>query len=103
MVLVEPGGFKTGIWDDVERDITRREEAGTRHADAYRRSTQMQRFIEPIMGSPDGCARVINTALTVSRPRPRYLVGLDAQALLLSQRLAPTFVKDRVVRFGLGL
>ena len=55
------------------------------------------------MGSPGACAKVIAGALTTSWPRSRYLVGIDAQAMLLAQRLTPSFVKDRVVRFGLGL
>ena len=33
----------------------------------------------------------------------RYLVGRDAQAMLLADSLTPTFVKDRVIRFGLGI
>lgn len=103
VVLIEPGGFKTGIWDEFERDIERRELDGTRHGAAYRRSLQAQRLMEPIMGSPDGCAKVVATALTSSHPRSRYLVGIDAQAMLLAQRLTPSFVKDRVVRLGLGL
>lgn len=103
VVIVEPGGFKTGIWEEFERDIGRREADGTRHGSAYRRSLQAQRLMEPIMGSPAGCAKVIATALTTSIPRNRYLIGIDAQAMLLAQRLTPTFVKDRVVRFGLGL
>jgi NAD(P)-dependent dehydrogenase (short-subunit alcohol dehydrogenase family) len=103
VVLVEPGGFKTGIWDEFERDIDRREVDGTRHGPAYRRSLQSQRLLEPIMGSPPGCAKVIGGALTSPMPRSRYLVGIDAQAILLAQRLTPTLVKDRVVRFALGL
>ncbi len=103
VVLVEPGGFKTGIWEEFEADVARRTDDGTRHGDAYRRSLQAQRLIEPIMGSPSGCARVVATALTTTFPRHRYLVGLDAQALLFAQRFTPTFVKDRVVRLGLGL
>ncbi|MCU1370460.1 MAG: putative oxidoreductase [Ilumatobacteraceae bacterium] len=103
VVLVEPGGFKTGIWEEFERDIDRRDAEGTRHGSAYRRSLQGQRLLEPIMGSPAGCAKVIGGALTSSMPRARYLVGIDAQAILLAQRLTPTLVKDRVVRFALGL
>jgi NAD(P)-dependent dehydrogenase (short-subunit alcohol dehydrogenase family) len=103
VVLVEPGGFKTGIWKEFERDIDRRELAGTRHGPAYRRSLQAQRLLEPIMGSPEGCAKVIAGALATSTPRSRYLVGIDAQVMLLAQRLTPSFVKDRFVRFGLGL
>jgi NAD(P)-dependent dehydrogenase (short-subunit alcohol dehydrogenase family) len=103
VVLVEPGGFKTGIWEEFERDIVKREEAGSRHAAAYRRSLQAQRLMEPVMGSPEGCAKVVATALTSPLPRNRYLVGLDAQALLFAQRFTPTFVKDRVIRLGLGI
>ncbi|CAN5493596.1 oxidoreductase [soil metagenome] len=103
VVLVEPGGFKTGIWEEFEKDIATREADGTRHGDSYRRSLQLQRLMEPIMGSPDGCAKVVATALTASIPRNRYLVGIDAQALLLAQRFTPSFLKDRVIRLGLGL
>jgi NAD(P)-dependent dehydrogenase (short-subunit alcohol dehydrogenase family) len=103
VVLIEPGGFRTGIWEEFERDVARRGEAGTRYGDAYRRSLQAQRLAEPIMGSPEGCARVIAGALSSSMPRNRYLVGLDAQALVMANRLTPTFVKDRFIRFGLGI
>jgi NAD(P)-dependent dehydrogenase (short-subunit alcohol dehydrogenase family) len=103
VVLVEPGGFKTGIWDEFERDIDRRESAGTRHGGSYRRSLEAQRLMTPLMGSADGCAKVIAEALTASSPRRRYLVGMDAQALALAQRVTPSFVRDRVIRLGLGL
>lgn len=103
VVLVEPGGFKTGIWDEFERDVAKREAAGSRYGAAYRRSLQGQRLLEPIMGNPQQCAKVIATALTTRFPRARYLVGLDAQALNLADSLTPTFVKDRIMRLGLGI
>jgi NAD(P)-dependent dehydrogenase (short-subunit alcohol dehydrogenase family) len=103
VVLVEPGGFKTGIWDEFERDIDKREAAGSRYVDAYRRSLSGQKLMEPIMGNPEACAKVIATAMTTRFPRSRYLVGLDAQAMSLVDSLTPTFVKDRVIRFGLGI
>ncbi len=34
VVLVEPGGFKTGIWEEFERDIAKREAEGSRHVPA---------------------------------------------------------------------
>lgn len=103
VVLVEPGGFKTGIWEDFERDITKREAAGSRYVDAYRRSLRGQKMLEALMGDPGACARVVVGALTSRAPRSRYLVGLDAQAMLLTQNLTPTAVKDRLIRLGLGL
>ena len=103
VVLVEPGGFKTGIWDDMERDIATREAAGSRFTAAYRRSMTGQRLIEPLMGQPSQCAKVVGTALTTRIPRPRYMVGLDARALLLADTFTPTPIKDIVMRLGLGL
>ena len=57
VILVEPGGFKTGIWAEVERDIDKRKAAGSRYVAAYRRSLQGQRLIAPIMGDPEGARR----------------------------------------------
>jgi NAD(P)-dependent dehydrogenase (short-subunit alcohol dehydrogenase family) len=103
VVLVEPGGFKTGIWDEFESDIARREEAGSRFGPAYRRSLSGQRRLEPLMGQPAAVAKTIAGVLRARSPRARYLVGLDAVAMNLAETFTPTTVKDRVVRFVLGL
>lgn len=103
VVLVEPGGFRTGIWEEFERDIERREQAGSRFGPAYRRSLQAQKLAEPLMGAPAACAKVIAGALTARLPRARYLVGVDAMAANLADSLTPTFVKDRFYRLTLGI
>ena len=102
VILVEPGGFKTGIWAEVERDIDKRKAAGSRYVAAYRRSLQGQRLIAPIMGDPEGCEGDRARRRLGCRAL-RHLVGRDAQAMLLADSLTPTFVKDRVIRFGLGI
>src|SRR5204862_565159 len=38
VVLIEPGGFKTGIWEDLERDINKR--GDSRFRNAYQRTQQ---------------------------------------------------------------
>jgi NAD(P)-dependent dehydrogenase (short-subunit alcohol dehydrogenase family) len=101
VVLVEPGGFKTNIWEDLDRDIE--SHAGSDFAGAYERTRQVTRLSAPIMGEPEQCAKVIGHALSTSRPRARYLVGIDAQALALTERLVPTAIKDRVLRVVMGL
>lgn len=101
VVLVEPGGFRTAIWEDLERDVDTH--AHSRFAGAYRRTQQVTRLSEPIMGDPQQCAKVIVGAIRSSRPRSRYLVGLDAQALVLADSWTPTAIKDRVLRLTLGL
>jgi NAD(P)-dependent dehydrogenase (short-subunit alcohol dehydrogenase family) len=101
VVLVEPGGFRTGIWEDLERDIAKR--GGSRYGNAYRRTQQAMKLSSPIMGEPETCAKVIASAVAARRPRARYLVGIDAQALSAFQRFTPTAVKDRITRLTLGL
>lgn len=101
VVLVEPGGFATGIWDEMTRDVQRR--TGSRYDLAYRRSLELQRAAGPWMGDPARVARVIAGALDGRAPRARYLVGADAHALALSERLPLTAVKDRVSRLALRL
>ena len=103
VILVEPGGFKTNIWDDMERDIAHREADGSRFTDAYRRSMSGQRMLERVMGEPAECAKVIATALTTRLPRTRYLVGLDARAMFVADQLTPTPIKDFMLRLGLGI
>ena len=101
VVLVEPGGFRTNIWDDLQRDVDKR--GGSRFGPAYRRSLQLTRLTAPVMGDPSGAARVVAAAVASRSPRARYLVGPDAQAIALWSRITPTPVKDRLSRFGLGL
>lgn len=101
VVLVEPGGFKTGIWEEAERDAKKR--AGSQFDSAYQRSLRMMKMGEPIMGEPAQVAKVIAGAIDSRMPRSRYLVGLDAQALNLVQTFTPTPISDRLTRLFLGL
>lgn len=101
VVLVEPGGFRTGIWDEIEHDID--EKAGSAYETAYRRTLQLTKLAEPFMGHPRRVAKVIAGALTSPIPRSRYLVGYDAQAFAVVDSWVPTFLKDRVTRAVLGL
>ncbi len=101
VALVEPGGFRTSIWEDMERDIEQR--GDSRFGPAYRRSQQGLKLSSPLMGEPRRCARVIATAVSTRHPRPRYLVGMDARALVAASRFTPTALKDRVTRIALGL
>jgi hypothetical protein len=103
VVLVEPGGFKTGIWEDAERDVAARERAGTEYGAAYRRMLQAVRLGTPVMGNPSSVAKVIAGAVDARSPRARYLVGLDAQVLNLVDTVTPTTIKDRVTRVIMGI
>ena len=57
----------------------------------------------PDLGDPSQVAKVIAGVLSSRAPRARYLVGIDANLLALTDRFTPTMVKDRVTRLGLGI
>jgi NAD(P)-dependent dehydrogenase (short-subunit alcohol dehydrogenase family) len=101
VVLVEPGGFRTGIWDELERDVAAR--SSSPYAAAYRRTLQLTKLGQAFMGHPRRVAKVVADVMTARVPRSRYLVGYDAQALAIVDSWTPTFVKDRVTRAVLGL
>jgi NAD(P)-dependent dehydrogenase (short-subunit alcohol dehydrogenase family) len=101
VILVEPGGFRTGIWESSQKDVERR--VGSRYESAYRRMLRGTRLWQPLMGQPGSVAKVVAGAISSSRPRQRYLVGLDAQGLAAVDLLVPGGVRDAVSRLSLGL
>jgi NAD(P)-dependent dehydrogenase (short-subunit alcohol dehydrogenase family) len=101
VVLVQPGGFRTAIFDEVSGDVTRREDSA--YAGGYRRMLQALRLATPMLGEPSTVARVVGRVLTIPAPLPRYLVGPDAQAAAFAETFTPTVVKDLVTRKFLGL
>ena len=101
VILVEPGGFDTGIWEDAHGEVRKR--PTSRYRGAYGRLDAGVRLSRPLLGDPGVVARVIAGAVAARRPRARYLVGADAYAIALWDRLLPTGVKDRAARLTLGL
>ena len=101
VVLIEPGGFRTELWDNAERQSAER--LPSSYERAYQRTLQGIRLTMPLLASPSRVAGVVARALTARSPRSRYLVGYDAQLANLIDRAVPTRVKDRVMRITLGL
>jgi NAD(P)-dependent dehydrogenase (short-subunit alcohol dehydrogenase family) len=102
VVLVEPGSIDTDLWrgaletaDEVEakmapehRELYRRQIAAMRKAVA-----RIQRQTSP----PGKVADAVETALTATRPRARYLVGPDARMQVAMRAALPTRVVDAAV------
>ena len=101
VVLVQPGGVQTRLWEGLEHQAERLR--GSSFDAAYERYVALLRWMQPYMQQPAGVAAVVGRAMTALLPRARYLVGCDAQLLLLAERFVPTVVRDRVTRLVLGL
>jgi NAD(P)-dependent dehydrogenase (short-subunit alcohol dehydrogenase family) len=101
VVLIEPGGFDTHIWAENAEAIASR--SASRYGESYERTQRLTDLYRPLMGSPDEAADIIVGALKARRPRSRYLVGRDAWLIAVADRVSVTPVKDRLIRFVLGL
>jgi NAD(P)-dependent dehydrogenase (short-subunit alcohol dehydrogenase family) len=98
--IVEPASVRTAIWTK-----------GAAHADALREATspaaaelyaeRMAKFNSVALKrgpgvDPDVVAKVVEHALTASRPKARYVIGRDAHLRAWIERL-PTRLRDRIL------
>ncbi|MEO7555181.1 MAG: SDR family oxidoreductase [Acidimicrobiales bacterium] len=101
VVLVEPGAFRTDIFDEARDAMTGRDESAYRGA--HDRLASLMRLAQPLMGDPRQVARVVGGAVDARHPRDRYLVGLDAQFFNLANSLLARPVLDRISRLATSL
>lgn len=107
VTIVEPGSVKTPIWErglqeaeELLRNLPSesRDRYGERFARAAATADAMTRFAM----SPDKVARVVVRALLSRRPRPRYLLGVDARAQVYLPKLLPARVADAGIAYVLS-
>jgi len=101
VVLIEPGAFRSNIWESAGNDLQKRLDSD--YFTAYKRLEGGIKASQRLMGDPVDVARVIASVMTAKSPKPRYLVGYDARAIDIYSKLLPTEVRDRLARLTLGL
>jgi NAD(P)-dependent dehydrogenase (short-subunit alcohol dehydrogenase family) len=109
VIVIEPGGVKTPIWQKGNALIDRMMEDMPaddldrlygRVIAALRRETVR---IEQERGMPPReVAELIGMALTHARPRARYVAGRDAKVRAVMARVVPDRVMDRLIGRALG-
>lgn len=100
VVLVEPGGFNTGIWARGVAGLPPRE--GSAYADLYPlAAVALQR--SAAMPSPEPVAVVIRRALESRRPKARYPVGANVRIGVALETLLPTAAVDYVKSVTTGV
>jgi NAD(P)-dependent dehydrogenase (short-subunit alcohol dehydrogenase family) len=105
--IIEPGSIDTPIWERGEQSA---DEIGERtpHREAlYGKAVEKYRKVVRSTAErgihPEKVAKAIEHALSASRPRTRYLVGIDARVQARVRPLIPTPVFDRIVARVMGL
>ena len=107
VIVVEPGSMQTEIWDKGEQGADDMlERLGARGRELYGDTLAKLREYAKKAGErgrpPDAVAKVVEKALTTSRPRTRYLVGPDAKAQVVLSTILPDRGFDRVEARLLG-
>jgi NAD(P)-dependent dehydrogenase (short-subunit alcohol dehydrogenase family) len=102
VVLVEPGAFRTNIWNSPFL-----QETGTETSpyalDKTRLAAFYQNYVEYHLGDPRAVARAITKLATTPRTRLRYLIGRDAFSQALLRLILPWRTYERAARYLVGL
>ncbi|NIY67609.1 short-chain dehydrogenase/reductase SDR [Streptomyces malaysiensis] len=108
VIVVNPGSFKSQNRPKTnakaESDRADMDEIAERqYGKAMDVLLQFNKKVEAGAGPPERVAAVVEQALTVRRPRPRYLVGSDARMTVALKRLLPTQTVDALLSRFIGL
>jgi NAD(P)-dependent dehydrogenase (short-subunit alcohol dehydrogenase family) len=107
VAIIEPGSIDTPIWGRGQDKATEIEAKSPQTQLLY--GAAIEKFRKVIEDTaergipPEKVAKAISHALESSRPKTRYLVGLDAQLQARIRPLIPTRLFDRIVARQLNL
>jgi NAD(P)-dependent dehydrogenase (short-subunit alcohol dehydrogenase family) len=106
VALIEPGSVATPIWEKNSGQVDEfsipeelREQYGHVPAAMAKALHNTARRGIP----PERVAQTIERALSARRMRARYLIGLDAHAMVWASRLLPDLLFDRLLRRAVGV
>ena len=108
VILIEPGGVKTPIWDKSNQAASELQNSMPPEAERlYGKMIEAVRRATIEIAQEKGIearevAEVIGRALTAKRPRTRYLVGTDAKIRGPVSKVMPDRLMDRAVARQLG-
>lgn len=108
VVLVEPAQTDTAMWQEAEGALDEaiaalRPGAAELYAKHLEGARRMIPRSQKLATSADGVAAAVQRALTVRRPRARYVVGAAPKIQGALAAVTPTPVVDAVLRLGTGV
>ena len=108
VVLIEPAQTDTDMWQGAEAELEatlvsltpEHRELYAKHTEGFRKMIPMsQKLASPV----DGVAACVEKALTSSRPKARYVVGLGPKVQAALSGATPTPVLDFALSRALGV
>jgi len=106
VVIIEPGLITTNFGDTAAGSVDETSASGAADSNPYAKfnaavaKTTAEAYDGPMAklgGGPDAVAAKIETALTTSRPRPRYTVTASAKLAMTQRRLVSDRMWDRLM------
>jgi NAD(P)-dependent dehydrogenase (short-subunit alcohol dehydrogenase family) len=100
--VIRPGQVRTAIFDKARLALSQRtaeipENLQLGYHGLYKRAGDFNERGARAATSPQKVAEVVCKALTVSRPRACYMVGLDARGLQFAQRVFPQRMLESIM------
>ncbi len=103
VVLIEPGAFKTEIFQSNRQVAAGMRDPNSPYAEVSRTfEAKLDSMMERLAGDPQKVADAVLHALTVAKPRLRYLVGTDAKLMGTVHRLLGFGAYSALVRRFIG-
>lgn len=99
VVVIQPGGIKTD-WGLIAAEHLEQRSAGGPYQEMAGRSSRWLRrnYTGSRLTSPDVVAKTVLTAVTATRPHPRYAVGLGAKPSIALRKVLPDRAFDALVK-----
>ncbi len=102
VVLIEPGIIKSE-WMKISMEHLQKVSPNSAYKVLIDKCLKMYFDSEKMGRDPSNVAGAIYKASTQARPKARYVVGLDARAILIIRRLLPDSVYDWVIAMYSGV
>ena len=108
VVAIEPGSIDTEIWRKGTEQAHEvlgglPPEGRELYGEVIPKALKMSERIAKQAIPAERVAKVVERALTARRPRPRYVVGIDARVLITLNQLLPARVMDAVEARLIGI
>ena len=99
VIVVEPGGIKTD-WGIIAAENLKKTSANGAYAEMANQAADgmIRNYSGSMLSKPELIARTVRRAVTVRRPRTRYLIGFGAKPMVWTHKIFGDRVFDWVIR-----
>src|SRR5215472_9424726 len=102
VIIIAPGPVKTPIWSKGQGDLDTPKYNNSPYLASMQKVTAYMQHLDSIGLPPERIAECVYNALTLSKPKTRYIIAPDPMRHLITQWL-PKRMVDRIIAKRVGL